>query len=633
MGDPEGDAPTSVLRILLAGSNPHADVTGIEELPGRVNYFKGNNPDKWLKNIPVYRKIVYQAIYPGINLIYYGRQGSLEYDLVVNPGGDHRAIKISFQGIDAMEISSRGELILHTTSGDVTFKKPFIYQNTGGVTKEIEGGYVIHKPLQVSFRVAEYDTEIPLIIDPVVSYSTYLGGNDNDYGCGIAVDSDGCAYVTGYTHSTDFPTVNYYQVDQTDIDAFVTKLDESGNTLCYSTYLGGNNADYGQEIVVDSAGSAYVTGYTYSINFPAVNEYQEDQTGIDVFVTRLDPSGSSLVYSTYLGGDSNDYGNSIAIDSSGCAYVTGMTYSTDFPAVYACQGNQTGTDAFVTKLEFSGSILSILYSTYLGGNNSDNGRGIAVDSEGYAYVIGYTMSTDFQTVNAYQGLHGDGGLFNDAFVTKLAFSGSALSVAYSTYLGGNHIDQGQAIAVDSSGSAYVTGTTASTDFPAVNHYQGSKAGSYDVFVTRLGPSGSTLSYSTYLGGAADDCGEGIAVDSCGRAYVTGYTYSTDFPTEKACQADYRPIGDAFVTKFYPQGSALVYSTYLGGNSADRGFGIAIDSAGNAYVTGDTQSTDFPKKNAYQESHGDGGTYTDSFVTKISDGNVLPGALMLLLLDD
>jgi hypothetical protein len=374
-------------------------------------------------------------------------------------------------------------------------------------------------------------------------YSTYFGGGDWDAGLGIAVDDSGYAYVTGRTSSSNFPTLNPYQTDQGGEDVFVTKLSSTGNSLIYSTYLGGGDADCGRGIAVDGSGYAYVTGWTVSSNFPTLNPYQTYQGGYNVFVTKLSSSGNSLMYSTYLGGGKDDSGYGIAVDGGDNAYVTGFTLSSNFPTLNPYQGMYQGggDDVFVTKLSSSGA--SLIYSTYLGGGNYDEGYGIAVDGSGYAYVTGRTYSSDFPTLNAYQATHQGG--YVDVFVTKLSNSGNSL--IYSTYLGGGGDDEGYGIAVDGSGYAYVTGYTMSSDFPTLNPYQTDQGGAWDVFVTKLSSSGNSLIYSTYLGGGSLDYGFGIAVDGSGNAYVTGYTWSSNFPTLNPYQTD-QSDWDAFVTK-------------------------------------------------------------------------------------
>jgi hypothetical protein len=492
-----------------------------------------------------------------------------------------------------------------------------VYQEVAGVKQEVAGRYVMKGKRQVGFRVAAYDPSRPLIIDPVLVYSTYLGGSGMEVGRDIAVDGAGTAYVTGETYFGDFPTTaGAVQTTYAgEFDAFVTKLDATGSGLVYSTYLGGSDSDFAVRIAVDGAGSAYVTGFTRSTDFPTTaGTAQTTHAGeFDAFVSKLDSTGSGLVYSTYLGGSDTDVGFGVAVDGAGSAYVMGYTASTDFPTITgAAQITSAGGsfDAFVSKLDSTGS--GLVYSTYLGGSDTDVGRGIAVDGAGSAYVAGYTASTNFPTTaEAAQTTHG--GVF-DAFVTKLDATGSAL--VYSTFLGGNGSDGGLDMALDDVGSAYVTGETHFGDFPTTaGAVQTTRAGEFDAFVTKLDATGSGLVYSTYLGGSDTDVGRGIAVDGVGSAYVAGYTRSTDFPTTaEAVQTTHGGgVYDAFVTKLDATGSGLVYSTYLGGSDYDAGEGIAVGT-GSAYLTGDTNSTNFPTTaRATQTTYAGSG---DAFVAKL-----------------
>jgi hypothetical protein len=465
---------------------------------------------------------------------------------------------------------------------------------------------------RVGFKIAAYDRTRPLVIDPVLVYSTYLGGSFDDRGLGIAVDTAGNCYVTGYTYSTDFPTQDpLYPNNAGDIDAFVTRLNPAGDALIYSTYLGGSNSDYGWGIVVDATGNCYVTGFTASSDFPTQDPLFASNSGsADAFVTSLSPAGDALVYSTYLGGSDYDYGYGIAVDATGNCYVTGFTYSTDFPTQDPLFASNSGSyDAFVTSLSPAGDAL--IYSTYLGGSSYDKGYGIAVDATGNCYVTGFTDSTDFPTQDPlYPNNAGD----IDAFVTSLSPAGDAF--VYSTYLGGGGDDRGWGIAVDATGNCYVTGYTYSTDFPTQDPLYPNNAGSRDVFVTSLSPAGDALVYSTYLGGSSSDYGSGIAVDTAGNCYVTGFTYSTDFPTQDPLYPNNTGDIDAFVTRLNPAGDALIYSTYLGGSNSDYGWGIAVDATGNCYVTGYTDSTDFPTQDPLYPNNS--GSY-DAFVTKIGEG--------------
>ena len=600
--------PDTVLRMKLVGANPGQEpqITGLEELPGKVNYFIGNDPKKWRTNVSTYAKVKYQNVYPGVDLVYYGKQRQLEYDFVVKPGADPNWIRLGFDGAKTIRIDESGDLILTTKGGEVRQQKPVVYQKMAGSRQEIAGSYAVKADREVGFEIGTYDLSQPLVIDPVLSYSTYLGGNSGDSGEGITVDSVGNAYVTGLTSSADFPTLNAYQASiGGGINAFVTKLTASGG-LSYSTYLGGSSDDRGFDIAVDSSGNAYVTGFTGSTNFPTLNAFQASYGGTgDAFVTKLTASGG-LSYSTYLGGDESDLGHGITVDSVGNAYVTGYARSSNFPILNAFQASNAGgiTDAFVTKLTASGGLS---YSTYLGGSGGagqESGQSIAVDSAGNAYVAGYTFSASFPTLNAFQpNLGGE----YDAFVTKLTATGG---LSYSTYLGGGSGDSPAGIAVDSAGNAYVAGSTQSGNFPTLNAFQASYGGA---FVTKLTASGG-LSYSTYLGGDGGSGGAGIAVDSAGNAYVTG-SAGSNFPILNAFQASNAGNYDAFVTKL-TAGGWLNYSTFLGGAGDDVGQGIAIDSVGNAYVTGSTRSTNFRTMNAFQPGYGGG--FNDAFVAKIAD---------------
>jgi hypothetical protein len=471
---------------------------------------------------------------------------------------------------------------------------------------------------QIGFQVAEYDASLPLVVDPILVYSTYLGGSGLDQAQGIAVDSSGNAYVTGSTSSPDFPMANPSQVRYggAGSDAFVTKLSASGNALVYSTHLGGRATDVGYGIAVDSAGNAYLTGTTDSTDFPTANSFQALHAGgiNDAFVTKLNPSGNALVYSTYLGGGGSDAGYGIAVDSFANAYVTGSTSSIDFPTMNSLADYGGGViDAFVTKLNPSGKAL--VYSTYLGGSGDDAGYGIAVDSVGNACVTGSTSSPDFPTASPLQARYG--GAESDAFVTKLNAPGSML--VYSTYLGGNGVDAGYGIALDSAGNAYVTGSTSSPDFPTASPFQVGYGGAEsDAFVTKLNAAGNALVYSSYLGGNGIDAGYGIAVDSFANAYVAGSTSSSNFPLINpfpARNADKNVY--AFLTKLSAATNAPLYSTYFGGGNQDICNGIAVDSSRNAYLAGWTGSTNFPTANPLQAHYAGAG---DAFVSKIGEAS-------------
>jgi hypothetical protein len=640
----ESEMSAHVFRMKVLGSNSAPVVVGLEELLGKSNYFSGSDPEKWDTQIPNYAKVKYENIYDGINLIYYGNQRQLEFDFVVAPGVDPNCIQLEFEGMNDVALDSEGNLVLYVSGGsDLIFQAPVIYQQIDGKKQSISGSYLLGKNHQVGFKLASYDRRFPVIIDPVLSYSSYLGGTGFDNGNAIAVDSSGNAYVTGQTATSDFPTtVGAFQTTYGGGDAFITKINPSGSSLVYSTYIHGATA-YG--IAVDNSGNAYITGEALSLDFPTTpGAFQTPPYAFDTFITKLNSSGSALVYSSRFGSSFDDYGRDIALDVSGNAYITGWTKcaapTCDFPTVNAFQSNYGGgnNDAFVTKINPSGSAL--VYSTYLGGgailNTTDDwGDGIAVDNSGSAYVTGYTYSQDFPTTSgAFDTINN--GL--DIFVTKFSPAGSAL--VYSTFIGGVGSDQGLDIAVNANGNAYITGLTDSEDNPFTQRYEGfpvtsgafQRSGSFDAFVTQLNAQGSALVYSTYLGGSNDvDRAWGIALDAAGNAHVAGDTKSSNFPVTNAVQSNYGGgLNDAFVAKLNADGSALLYSTFLGGTLTDEGRGIAVDSSANAYVIGFTSSFDFPVTNSVFQPQNGGGlsSHDDAFVSKITDsssGGELPVA--------
>jgi len=583
-----------LLRLNFEGANK-VTPEGRDALPRPTNFFIGNDPSRWRTNVRSYREVVYGGLYDGIDLIYRATDKGVKYDFILAPGIGLSAITMSYDGADSIELGAAGDLRVHTAIGDIGDSSPIAYQGKD----DVQCSFVLLALLSYGFLCDGVDKSREVVVDPLL-YSTHLGGGDElEAGYSIAIDSAGNTYVTGCTHSADFPvTPGAFDTVHDGLswssEAFVAKLDSTGSSLLYSTYLGGSSIDGGFSIAIDSAGNAYVTGYTGSVDFPVTPDaFDKTLNGSqDSFVAKLDSTGSSLHYSTYIGGGHDDWGNSIAVSPAGNAYVTGNTNSTDFPVTPdAFDTTLSGSrDSFVVKLNATGSGLT--YSTYLGGGGSDDGLSIAIDSAGNAYVTGYTSSADFPaTPGAFDAaLSGP----SDAFIAKLNSTGSSL--LYSTYLGSGGDDVGDSIAIDSAGNAYVTGSTYSAGFPITpgafdNSYNG---GLYDSFVAKLDSTGRSILYSTYLGGGGDDAGSSIAVDSTGNACVTGYTGSADFPvTPGAFATTLNGPTDAFVAKLDATGSSLLYSTYLGGGGHDVGFSIAIDSAGNAYVTGKTRSADFP----------------------------------------
>jgi hypothetical protein len=612
-------AETAVVRMKLAGAGRPGQVAGLDKLPGLSSYFIGNDPAKWRTNIPNYARIQYQGVYPGVDLVCYGKERQLEYDLVVAPGADPRQIELAWEGIERLKLNAAGDLVLATRLGDVVQKRPRVYQEIGGRRVEIAANYALHAGKRVGFDLARYDRSLPLVIDPVtVVYGTYLGASGQ--GSAIAVDSTGAAYVTGYTYAAfPFPLQNPYQSANLDVNCsnattWVTKLAPGGNALAYSTYLGGSCEDDPNGIAVDAYGAAYIVGTAWSHDFPMVNAFQTSCPQYNsVFVTKISPAGNALGYSTYLCGGYSDYAAGIAVDSAGSAYVTGQTASDNWPVQVPYQLMLNGsTNAFVTKLSPAGN--SLVYSTYLGGSAVDVGTSIAIDGTGAAYIAGWTQSTDYPVLLAFQSRPRVPPGWFTGFVTKLSPAGTTL--VYSTYLGGSGEEKPLGIALDAGGAAFLTGVTYSTDFPLLHPVQSTNnnPGAGTCFVTKLGAVGNVVIWSTYLGGSYGD-GDfcyGIAADNADEAYVTGITFSPDFPVLLPYQAN---IGDnsrlAFATKFSAAGT-LVYSTFLGGNEDSQGNAIAVDSAGAAYLTG-SAGGGFPVPNGFQRTTGNSG---GPFVAKL-----------------
>lgn len=591
------------VSMRLVGANPRSVIEGLDALPSQSHYFIGADGNRWHSNIPNFARAAYREIYPGIDLVFYGKQRELEYDFIVAPDADPKLIRLTFAGVDNLELAN-GELVLHVNRGQIAQRAPQIYQMVDGERRAVEGGYRRTGRRQVGFEIAAYDKTRPLIIDPVLSFSTYLGGAGVDDARAVAVDSDGSAYVTGTTDSANFPTAAPRQAANAgSTDVFVSRFNAAGTQLIYSTYLGGSAADTGNGIAVDRDGNAFIAGATQSSNFPLANARQATAGGGgDAFIFKLSPTGGALLFSSYLGGNASDVANGLALDDSGNPYVAGITASTNFPLANPLQA--TPGTGFVTKLNSAGNTL--FYSTYLAGASNN---AIAVDSAGNAYITGTAGSGFVTTPGAFQTTL----VASDAFVTKLNGAGNAL--AYSTLYGGVPNVSGLGIAVDTAGNAYITGFLLRSSIPLVNPVQSGPNAPVSGFVAKFNAAGSGLIYSTFLGGSLTGSrpNTAIAVDRAGNAHVTGGVASSGFPVSNPVQpSPSDPTnGYGFVTKLNAAG-ALVYSTFLGGGG-DQGQGIALDSTGSAYVVGSTRSTNFPTANAFQPTPGGGG---DAFVTKL-----------------
>jgi hypothetical protein len=595
---PRGDSrPAAIVRMSFAGAARTPAVTGRDALPGKANYLRGRNPSGWHTNVPTYARVAYRELYPGVDLIFHGDQQQLEYDFIVAPRTDPRVIQLSFAGVADVEVTSAGDLRLRTAAGEVRQQKPVIYQQAGDSRRIVEGGYVRRGAHRVGFELGPYDETKPLVIDPVLEFSSYLGGTLTEIGNGIAVDALGSAYLVGFTSSINFPDTTGPGFSGFE-DVFVAKLTPDGQALVYATYLGGTGSDRGEDIAIDAAGHAYVTGSTNSADFPVVNALQPTIGSVsnDAFVARLNEDGTALVFATYLGGNAGDDGRGIAVDEDGNAYVVGATMSPNFPVLNAFQPALAGTtqirDAFVSKLNPAGSAL--VYSTFLGGSGLDDAAAVAVNADGHAFVTGSTTSADFPAVNPFQPT---GQIATDAFVTQFSDDGSEL--VYSSKLGGSVADLARDIAVDTSNRATVVGVTASTDFPVVQPLFATISGVSDAFVTTVDESGTSLFFSSYLGGSSFDDAMSVAVDANGDPYIAGLTLSSDFPVFNPLLQLARGGTEAFIAKIDMRVPFIAYATYLGGEAEDMVGGVAVDAAGSVYFIGSTMSNFFPVVNALQ----------------------------------
>lgn len=591
-----------------------------QPLPGRHNYFLGNDPSKWRSDVSLFGAVRYRHLYEGVDVRVREEGGHLEYDVLLQPGADLEAVEIAVEGIERTHVDLEGALVMETKLGNLSMPAPKTWQEgPGGERVQVGCRYVLRGEGRFGFAVDGRRQDWTLTVDPGLVWSTFLGGGNLDSALAIALGVQGGTTVAGYTWSANFPaTLGAFDtsLDGSSMDAFVTQLSQAGAALVFSTFLGGAASDSASAIGIDRQGSATIGGYTTSSDFPTTpGAFGRVHSGLsDVFVTRLSPTGAALSYSSFIGGGGDDYLQAIALDTQGAATVTGYTSSFNYPTTPGAFGTTYHgfSDVFVTRLSPTGS--SLTYSTFLGGGNTDAALAIALDVQGAATVAGFTYSLDFPITPGAYGQYNNGGIV-DAFVSRLSPTGSSL--VYSTYLGGSGTDEVLSLALDVQGAATVAGFTSSGNFPTTpgacdTSFNG---GASDAFVTQLSPAGSSLTYSTFLGGTSSEQALGVALDARGEATVVGWTSSSDFPTTPGA-FDRSPNGsdDVFVSRLSLTGSRLVSSTFLGGGGSDAAFAICLDAGGVATIAGFTTSSDLPTTAGAFDASFNGG-FTDSFIAR------------------
>jgi len=574
-------------------------------LTGKVNYLIGNDPKSWERGLAAYASVGYKGLYSNIDLTFRTEEGRLKSEFVVMPGADPSRIAWRYQGIQKVMVDPDGSLRVYTSHGELSELAPVLYQVIEERRVPVEGGFAVEQD-RVSYRIGSYDRTRPVVIDPTIAYSSYIGGSRNESATAVAVDSAGFAYVTGWSESANFPLASPYRGYSGSVDAFVMKFNTSGTALVYATYLGGSGEDRSYSISVDAYGSPHITGFTTSTNFPVL---VGSRIGLrDAFLTRLHPNGSSLLYSVYLGGTGNDTGTGVVVDPYGQIYLAGETDSPDLPTHLPFQSSLSGRrDAFLLKVGIS---TATVFSTYFGGSGDERVTGVALTPDTLTpYMTGCTNSTDFPLRNPWQAMLSGG---QDAFVTR--FNSDANDLVYSTYLGGSSSTEcATAIALDAYHNAYITGSTTSPNFPVLGPFQSQSAGGTDAFVSKLN-SGGLLLYSSYLGGRGVDAGTAVQVDINRRAYVVGYTASRNFPIVAPTQGSLAGSHDAFAVRVDVNGNQLNFSTYLGGTASDSALGAAYHSNGDLYVVGSTSSLNFPVVNPFRPTNAG---FLDAFIAKIA----------------
>ncbi len=601
------------LSATLLGAGPASAQTEAP-LPGVVNYLVGN-ASSWRTGIPTYARVRYRNIYPGIDVVYYGRDGILEYDFVLAPGADPRQIGVRFDGARRLSLDAAGDLLLTTATGEIRQHRPELYQETNGVRRAIPGRYIL-RGQTIRFEVGPYDRTLPLVIDPTLTWASYFGGSTTDQILAVTTDSSGNIYATGSTLST-----------RGDYDAFVTKMNSSGTTASLTTLIGGTlGDDEGHGIAVDSAGNIYLTGVTDADDFPiVVLPTSLAGLGYDAFVAKIDPTGKTYLYAGYIGGATDDIAFALALDPNNNLWIAGATNSTNFPLsrTGAQRTLAGGIDGFISEFDPNGALL---YSSYLGGSGDDYIFGIGLDAAGNVYTAGSTASTDFPGPSSGLQTSNAGGV--DAWVARMSPGGA---LAWSTYLGGSGDDEASALAVDASGTTYITGDTASSNFPTANAFQTAFGGGpRDIIATKISPDGKTLLYSSYLGGSGDEIGNAIGIDFNGNAYIGGSTNSTNFPSNFGFQTANKGGVDGTISGISADGKTLQFSSYIGGATDDFVEAVTVSCTTGLVIGGSTSSTAFPTTaGVFQPKFGGGSA--DGFLAQIAAGTattvISPGGIV------
>lgn len=606
-GTDNTENPHIAITSHFVGANAKPTVVGAQRVKHTHSYYLGDDPSKWVTNVPLYSGVEIKGLYDGIDLAFYVDAGRPRYDVVVAPYADASTFSMRIEGAKDVQVDAKGSLIITSRTGELRVQELFAYQMRNATHEYVPCSFVIHGDGTIGFDVGAYDPSLPLVIDPItVSFSTFLGGSDEESSKGIVVSDDGAVYVTGRTQSTDFPTGNEELPGQGGKTIYLSKMKQESSgvvDLVYTVFIGGSGIEDVSGLATDGKRNFFITGETFSRNFPLLHEYQKDQAGTDAFVAKFseDVNGTvTLAYSTYLGGGEADQPLCITADANGIVYVAGSTLSTDFPTNHEYQKDQAVGDGFVAKLSQSGTAaVALEFSTYLGGDNRESIADIAVDGQGAIYIAGSTESSDFPTVNQYQADQPQA----DGFVAAIRQQGTdPATLIFSTYLGGDDIESVSDISVEVNGNVIVAGRTRSTNYPQKLQLQ-EPGGNFDVFITKLTKTGGPLEivFSTYFGGSDADGLGAMVIDGTGNIYLAGSTPSTNFPVLHQYQSD-QPQSDVYVSKLSQTGQdpvTMVYSTYLGGDTLESAADIAVDAAGSAYITGLTTSDDFPSINGFQ----------------------------------